>query len=71
MQPGFSTQRYHLFGLMKKMLDGQKFAADMEMQWTVRSWFAQQPTSFFALGIHKVVERWDKWLNKLGGYVEK
>jgi len=26
---------------------------------------------FFALGIHKLVERWDRCLNKLGGYVEK
>jgi len=26
---------------------------------------------FFASGIHKLVERWDKCLNKLGGYVEK
>ena len=26
---------------------------------------------FFASGIHKLVERWDWCLNKLGGYVEK
>ena len=24
---------YHLFGSMKKMLGGQKFASDMEVQW--------------------------------------
>jgi len=27
--------------------------------------------SYFASGIHKLVERWDKCLNKLGEYVEK
>jgi len=31
----------------------------------------QQPASFFALGIQKLVDRWDKYLNKLGQYVEK
>ena len=31
----------------------------------------QQPTSFFAAGIEKLVPRWDKCLNVLGGYVEK
>jgi len=34
-------------GPMKKMLDGQKIASDMEVQWAVRQWLAQQPTSFF------------------------
>jgi len=43
----------------------------MEVQWAVRQWLAEQPTVFFALGIHKLVERWDRCLNKLGGYVEK
>ena len=56
---------YHLSGPMKKMLSGQKFASDMQVQWAVHQWLAQQPTLFFALGIHKVVERWDKCSNKL------
>jgi len=59
-------------GPMKKMLDGQKIASDMEVQWAVRQWLAQQPTSFFfASRIHKLVERRDKCLNILGGYVEQ
>jgi len=45
---------------MKKMLGEQKFASDMEVQWAIRQWLAQQPTSFFASGIHKLVGRWDK-----------
>ena len=47
---------YHLFGPMKKMLGGQKFASDTEVQ-SVR--LRQQPASFFASGIQKLVERWD------------
>ena len=36
-----------LFRLMKKILDGQKFACDTEVQSAVRQWLRQQPTSFF------------------------
>jgi len=31
----------------------------------------QQPASFFASGIQKLVDKWDKCLNELGQYVEK
>jgi len=55
-----------IFLARKKMLGGQKFASDMAVQWAVRQWLAQQPTSFFAWSIHKLVDRWDKCLNKLG-----
>ena len=56
---------------MKKMLGGQKFASDTEVQSVVRQWLGQQPASFFASGSQKLVDRWDKCLNKLGVYVEK
>jgi len=58
-------------GLMKKLLGGQKFASDTEVQSVIRQWLGQQPTSFFASGIQKLVDRWDKCLNELGQYVEK
>ena len=38
---------YRLYGPMKKMLGGQKFASDTEVQSTVRQWLRQQPASFF------------------------
>jgi len=53
------------------MLGGQKFASDTEVQSVVRQWLRQQPASFFALGIQKLVDRLDKCLNDLGRYVEK
>ena len=62
---------YHLFGPMKKMLGGLRFTSDLEAQTVVREWLAQQPASFFAEGIQKLVPRWDKCLNVRGGYVEK
>ena len=53
------------------MLGGQKFAPDIEVQSVVCLWLGQQPSSFFALGIQKLVDRLDKYLNKLEQYVEK
>jgi len=50
---------------------GQKFASDTEVQSVVRQWLGQQPVLFFASGIQKLVDRWDKCLNKLERYVEK
>ena len=59
------------FGPMKKMLDGQKFASDTEVQSVIRQWLGQQPASFFASVIQKLADRWDKCLNELGQYAEK
>jgi len=43
--------------LCKKMLGGQKFASDTEVQSVVRQWLGQQPASSFASGIEKLVDR--------------
>ena len=50
---------------------GQKFASDTEVQSVVRQWLGQQPVSFVASGIQKLVDRWDRCLNELGRYVEQ
>jgi len=57
--------------MYKVMLGGQKFASDTEMQSVIRQWLGQQPASFFALDIQKLVDRWDKYLNKHKQYVGK
>ena len=48
--PNLALSDYHLFGPMKKMLGGQKFVSDTEVQSVVRQWLGQQPASFFASG---------------------
>ena len=53
------------------VLGGQKFASDTDVQSVVRQWLEQQPASFFASGVPKLVDRWDKCLNELGRYVGK
>ena len=37
----------------------------------VHQWIEQQPSSFLAAGIEKLLLHWDKCLNVLRGYVEK
>ena len=37
----------------------------------VHQWIEQQPSSFFAASIKKLVPRWDKCLTVVGDYVEK
>jgi len=66
--PDLAPSDYRLIGPMKKMLGGQKFASDTEMQSVVSQWLEQQPASFFASGIQKLV---DRCVNELGRYVEK
>jgi len=68
--PDLAPSDYHLFGLMKKMLGGQKFTSDTEVQSVVRQLLGQQPASFFASGTQKLVDRRDKCLNELGRYVK-
>jgi len=44
----------------KKILGRHKFASDTEVQQIVCQWLGQQPASFFASGIQKLVNTWDK-----------
>jgi len=44
--------------------------SDTEVQSVVWQWLGQQPALFFASGIQKLVDRWNKCLNELGQYVE-
>jgi len=57
--PDLAPSDHHLLGPMKKMLGGQKFASDTEVQSTVCQWLRQQPASFFASGSQKLVDRWE------------
>jgi len=41
----------------KKMLGGQKFVSDTEVQSVVLQWHGQQPALFFASGIQKFADR--------------
>jgi hypothetical protein len=62
---------FHLFGSMKEHLQGQKFADDNQVMEAVQSWLKATPKTFFIEGIHKLVERWTKYVVKQGDHVKK
>jgi hypothetical protein len=51
---------YHLFGSMKKALQGRWFRSDEEVKQVVHTWLCYQPKTFFSDGIKKLVERCKK-----------
>jgi len=51
---------YHLLGPMNKMLGGQKFASDTELQSTDPQWLRQQPASFLHKAFRNLL-RGGKW----------
>jgi len=55
----------------KKIPAAQKFASDTKVPSVIRHWLGQWAISFFASGIQKLVDRWDKCLIKFGRYVKK
>jgi histone-lysine N-methyltransferase SETMAR len=67
--PDLSLCDYHVFGPLKKTLKGRRFNSDEEVCEAVEQWFIQQPVSFFAEGITKLVQHWDKCLNSGGQYL--
>jgi histone-lysine N-methyltransferase SETMAR len=67
--PDLSPCDYHVFGPLKKTLKGRWFNSDEAVREAVEQWFIQQPVSFFAEGITKLVQRWDKCLNSGGQYL--
>ncbi|KAJ4427817.1 hypothetical protein ANN_25545 [Periplaneta americana] len=69
--PDLAPSDFHLFGLMKKFLTGHRFATDAEVQSTVRKWLYSNRTDFYEQGILKLVPRWEKYVEKLGAYIEK
>ena len=50
MRPVYGDKCF-VWGEMKKVLGGQKFASDTELQSVVRQWLGQQPAAFFASAI--------------------
>jgi histone-lysine N-methyltransferase SETMAR len=62
---------FHIFGPLKKHLDGRRFVIDCEVQQAVMSWLQALDTNFFYAGKDALVYQWEKCLGKYGDYVEK
>lgn len=56
--PGLSSRNFHLFGLMKVHLEGQKFQNDDELKHGVVRWLHGQGKTLCAAGISNLLGRW-------------
>jgi hypothetical protein len=52
-----------------RALKGRRFTDNDEVRETVEEWFRTQPKTFFADGIHRLVDQWDTCFNQQGDYV--
>jgi hypothetical protein len=68
--PNLVPSNYHVFNPFKDALRGCHFTSDEEVKETVHVWLAAQ-RNLFSADIQKLVERWNKCIEKHGDYVEK
>jgi len=68
--PDLAPTDYHLFGPMKKNAGWTEICLRYEGAMGHSSVACAAADFILCIGIHKLVERWDKCLNKIGGYVE-
>ncbi|GFW70472.1 uncharacterized protein TNCV_4915921 [Trichonephila clavipes] len=57
---------FHLFRYLKEFLGGKRFDTADEVKEEVQDWLSSQAADVYDLGIQKLVERYDKCLNKYG-----
>lgn len=69
--PDLAPSDYFLFLHLKKWLGGQRFENDEELKTAVVNWFNSQAANFYAEGLRKLVQRYEKCLELNGDYVEK
>lgn len=68
--PDLAPSDFHLFGPMKEFLRGKRFENNEDVKATVQVWLRRQGKEFFAEGIKKLVQRWEKCIN-VGGTMLK
>jgi hypothetical protein len=69
--PDLAPSDFHLFLHLKSFLAGRRFHDYNEVKEAVTTCFASQAASFYYEGIQKLVQRYDKYLENGGNYVEK
>ncbi|GFX47055.1 mariner Mos1 transposase [Trichonephila clavipes] len=69
--PDWAPSDFHLFRYLKEFLGGKRFDTAGEVKEEVQDWLFSPAADVYDLGIQKLVERYDKCLNKYGKYVEK
>ena len=65
-RPNLGPSDYYLFGPVKDALGSRRFSSDKAVHETVYKLLQEHPKTFFSDGIHKLVERWSKCIEKDG-----
>jgi len=61
---------YHLFSSMRHALIERHFDSYEDVRKWLDEWFASKDEEFFWRGIHKLPERWEKFIVSEGKYFE-
>ncbi|GFU85003.1 histone-lysine N-methyltransferase SETMAR [Trichonephila clavipes] len=69
--PDLAPSDFHLFRYLKEFLGGKRFDTADEVKEEVQDWLSSQAADVYDLGIQKLVERYDKCLNKYGKSSDK
>lgn len=69
--PDLAPSDYHLFGMLKEELRGTRFHNDEDLVTAAKHWLKHAGSEFYRAGIHALVPRWRKAIERDGDYVEK
>jgi histone-lysine N-methyltransferase SETMAR len=69
--PDLTSSDYHLFGPLKDALRGCHLTSEEEVKEAMHEWLPAQSKTFLSVGIQKLVQCWNKCIEKHGNYVEK
>jgi len=69
--PDLAPSDFHFFPHLKRHLKGTHFTSGDEVKQAVTSWIKQRTPEFFIDGMHKLVLRWEKCIERQGDYVKK
>ncbi|UYV77323.1 hypothetical protein LAZ67_15000503 [Cordylochernes scorpioides] len=69
--PELAPSDFHLFPALKWHLGGKHFANDDEVQAEANHWLLRQDTACYNSGIKKLLQRYQKCLDRNGDYLEK
>ena len=69
--PDLAPSDYHLFRFVKDQLRGQRYETTETIQKAVRQCLGMAGTEFYRRGIFKLIERWEKCVQRSGDYVKK
>jgi hypothetical protein len=69
--PDLASSAYHLVGPLKDHLRGHHYETDEAVQEAVRSWLRGAGTDFYSRGIFKILQHWQKCIDRDENFVEK